>query len=265
VLNTDPTGRWTCAIKEYDTYNKYCEDLKTRLDADVSFKAKRMNNALAAFIDMFRWEDLPGGSAVPKDLPRTYGTPATMRLQFVGWYLSRRPEDQLSTDLARQEFSDTGFRPEFRDSHYLDGKSNQVNHFMLAVVLGFDYGIPEWMAIACLIGHEISGLDDIEAQCGYPTIRQVFSFQNAITADSAGDVITRDCLLKEIMPTPVEIPYQVVPLPATNPSHGGRSLQDLRLSLKGYRFGLAINDEEITDLASARSWLGINLGPTHRR
>jgi hypothetical protein len=166
-----------------------------------------LKRPLATLIRLFADPALPGGSTKEaQSHSRQFLSPVAERLQFVLWYT--RGERLFSHD--RVEFTDVDFAREFQDAHYYvnpDGtrySSNQVNHFLSAVDLGFS---SDWLTRdaykACLIGHEKyrQGSKDEWYQCTIGvTTRELDLFNQAIKADYAGNYADRDCLIEQILP-----------------------------------------------------------------
>lgn len=103
----------------------------------------------------------------------------------------------------------------------------------------------------CLIGHELYPRLDQPLQCWKINPAQKAKFEQAIDADVVGDIDLRDYYLKELMPHPEEVPYTPInQIPPTD--WEGESMQDLRLSLKRWRFGKAIKNLDIQTPDQAR-------------
>lgn len=82
-------------------------------------------------------------------------------------------------------------------------------------------------------------------------------YEQALEFDRLGNTTSRDCYLQALIRLP-EIPYQSSPLkslPQDYTRRDGNSMQDLRLSLKGDRFGQEIKSGRITTLQEAQQWL----------
>lgn len=82
-------------------------------------------------------------------------------------------------------------------------------------------------------------------------------YEQALVYDQLGDTKNRDCYLQALIKLP-EVKYQASPVQSLPPEYRGRdgnSIQDLRLSLKGDRFGQAIKSGIITTLEDAQQWL----------
>jgi hypothetical protein len=191
------------------------------------------------------------------------------------------------------EFNDSDL---YRAHGYIEeSKRGQMNHFLTAVRFGYDtsfvsrafrlgLGIPqdepvEVVVIKLIVGHEIvaddqhpgfgSTVGTAGAQYQAATIYDVNSFNLALRQDAIGDTYAahgrfgeaqtyfkvRDQYLAPILGDGYQDPA------APTNYRKGNSIQDLRLSVKGYRFGQDIRYNRITDRTHAASWLRRNLYP----
>lgn len=146
-------------------------------------------------------------------------------------------------------------------------KTNQIGHFLSAVRFGYTrspgfIGANKWLigsqayghsgdevAKRQIIGHELcpSSLPTGYANAGL----YVSYFDDALERDKNGRYDDRDDALNMIMR---QIPVGTY----------GASLEDFRLSVKGYRFGEMIRLGGIYSLGQASYWLRNNLGPRAR-
>jgi hypothetical protein len=168
-------------------------------------------------------------------------------------------------------------------------ESGQVGHFLTAVALGFNpegayyqafllqsfsigrEGAPsplllpppwgaEMYALSLIVGHEMVG--DTEELMGLPRVppqyyagatsaEAVGLFLKAIEADRLGRTRERDTYLQPILGDPLR--REVIP----GPERIGNSMPDLRLSIKGWRFGKGTRNEEegIRTRQDAANWL----------
>ncbi len=171
--------------------------------------------------------------------------------------------------------SDCGFAVEFRDSGFygLWGKdpqdSNQVGHFLTAVNMTYYWELvhksnahPDSMAahsrwaLYPIIGHEQMSDDppyNVAIQPSKPTTWDFILWDQAVEFDSKGQYQWRDDALWAILNFPANIPMGGV-----DRRRVGNSLQDLRLSLKGYRFAHWVWDNPTTHPAQAGRWLSLN-------
>lgn len=111
------------------------------------------------------------------------------------------------------------------------------------------------LGVRAIIGHEKSGDGNEIAQIQDATDIDIELFYQAVAADERGDYKSRDQILWKIMAFPPEVRIGSVT------TRGGNSLQDFRLSVKGFRFALWM--EQYGDLPPiiAARWLRHNLGP----
>jgi hypothetical protein len=156
--------------------------------------------------------------------------------------------------------SDCGFAEEFQDSGLYPSwglepsESNQVAHFLSAVSLTYKYIINAEihkqlpliirnqdiilmgdLALAAIIGHEKTS-DDPTINGLLNQLNSVYSgdidlWYQAVTYDETGQYLERDHALWSILEF-----KQTTPFEGVEGDRLGNSLQDLRLSLKGYRF-----------------------------
>ncbi len=192
----------------------------------------------------------------------------------------------------KEEFRDSPFYPTWRETYPeirdIIGETNQVGHFLTAVDLAYnprvvylsiapslDIGAPATvkridLGELAVIGHE--KISDVDWYVnGYPrlwtyvvqtlstTDTDIELWRGAIKDDERGDADARDRKLNEIftwggsrsVPTRSEGYF--------DPRRVGNSMQDLRLSLKGFRFAYWVkaNDSDPPDIAA--EWLRVNL------
>jgi hypothetical protein len=171
------------------------------------------------------------------------------------------------------EFGDTGFREEFRDSHlyaeqwgmsYLD--SNQVGHFLTAVRLGYNPVENEDLSIGLIIGHEkvsdagwsgggwsgqAGDAAALTEQIGAGMIGILSSegvvFEVACTSDKHESYEQRDTGLGLILGS------------GDLAKRRGNSMEDLRLSVKGWIMGQMIASGELKTNRDVADWLTTNL------
>ena len=264
VQRVDPTGKWACDWGYW--YAKICAHAAERLLVAPRWKPRKAD--LDTLLFLFETEALPGGS-----IPRNNGyqaaglTAAQERLEFVLWLTD---DGQANFQI---QFTDQGLRQAFRDSGLFadDYSNNQIAHFLTAVRLGYGkgnlYPDSEENAIACIIGHEKIGdpaagssrgtsIASNAVQCLLGGNRDDHAlFRQAVAADRNGNAQERDCLITSLLPG---LPEQHARWGADHP-RVGNSIQDLRLSIKGWIFGQDIRDRTITTLKAASSWLRTNL------
>ena len=140
--------------------------------------------------------------------------------------------------------------------------SNQVGHFLTAVDVTYN-----WWNIGLLIGHEkvadgskegdqywVSQYNNISY--AFVTTEEFNMFYGAVQYDEQGIYNKRDELLWAIL----NFDEDVNPVEVSS-NRDGNSLQDFRLSLKGYRFAKWVRENKNTPPAFASSWLRLNLMP----
>lgn len=173
---------------------------------------------------------------------------------------------------------DRGFRPEFKDPW--PSSANQCGHFTTAVHMGFDplragryvydsvkslalpstvlspfppltFPLAERLCARLIVGHEQSTDAGVDYLVHYrqflaATDSEIRTFLDAVTAlpnDPKIDINKASSLISTIRIGTGE----------------GNSIQDLRLSLYGYKFGSRIRLGNLTTRADAGKWLRVNL------
>jgi hypothetical protein len=272
----DHTGKYACdpvydyselspGVNVNEDYNTFCIQQRERLDIQFGVSAHKINSGFTGLLQLFSDAELPGGpSSNSQGLRRQYLSAAAERLQFILWYTAGVPSLIPNFSHDRVVFNDQGFANEFQDHQLLinnDGTeraySNQVNHFLTAVDTSYQIGWTGGLAMSCLIGHE--QLDNTFkgiSECLAVSWQSLQKFQKAIDADLLGDRNLRECYLRAIVP---ELADNTTASKPGDPREGD-SIQDLRLSLKGWVFGQAIRDGSISTLEEAQVWLRRNIG-----
>jgi hypothetical protein len=152
--------------------------------------------------------------------------------------------------------SDSSLKDEFRDQIFYDTMwnpgepSNQVGHFLTAVDAA-GYGI---VGSRLTIGHE-QKKDGTNQWSVYwsPTEADLDAWRDAITADEIGDREKRDALLWQLLQ------FKSATFGCAEERRKGNSLQDLRLSLKGFRFRAWVDKYPSTSPDQAGNWIHTNL------
>jgi hypothetical protein len=172
---------------------------------------------------------------------------------------------QFGIDLS----GETGFAADFQDQGFYNGPWNssghvttQVQHFLSAVALSAPFNAVNIRyfdlehGIKTIIGHEklSDRTSSEEDQINATTDTDLDRWYRAANADANGDIATRDAQLWAILKFGSDIDFGAV-----DPRREGNSLQDMRLSLKGYRFFLWVKENGSTQPSSAASWLRLNL------
>lgn len=184
--------------------------------------------------------------------------------------------DRLGGQLLHANFGglgasrgDVGFAPEFQDGHLYGDlwgvqrlpESRQLGHFLTAVNMGMQN---QASSIANIVSHEQSS--DRFFQRGGPlggpffqmargaTQAGITNFNVAMTLDAQGDYYGRD---RELGAIYLE-PGRVIGDPTVR---RGNSMEDLRLSVRGYRLGqmLATGDPSMSTNWGLANWLITNI------
>lgn len=270
----DPSGWYRCVDGAQD-YKVFCQDQYEKMDQYLDLKSEEswirvdsLRALLFMFSDYLQSSDVPGGSGVTakryrqKDL-----TPAAERLEFILWYTETSPGSpgHFREDLT---WNDSGFAKELQDGQLWRESRRQVGHFLTATHLGYQGYLPSpVLDIACIVGHEMSsdtllgGMNEAY-QCASGLVndgtQHVQRFLDAVLADVEGDAKLRDCLLYDIVGLPDEFDSTNF---ITEKLRYGNSMQDMRLSVKGWIFGQKIKGGSISSLEQGRQWLITNLRP----
>ena len=155
--------------------------------------------------------------------------------------------------------SDCGFSSEFQDSHLypewglLPSASNQVGHFLSAVGITYYH----W-DIAAIVGHEQLTDKSPWNYVSYIAVNgeDMDHWYAAAKYDEQGLEEKRDDELWPILHFDDSIKRGNVMR-----NRQGNSLQDLRLSLRGYRFALWVENNRSMPPITAGAWLRENLMP----
>jgi hypothetical protein len=168
--------------------------------------------------------------------------------------------------------NDCWFKEDLRDNQFYQSKwtkrqkySNQVGHFLTAVALGYsflDTSSDKHLAENLAIGHELrsdyAGDPDggLPAQLkpGLVTDQMRKDFWDAVDADERGAKLKRDELLWGILGFSGSVNPNYV-----DPNREGNSLQDLRLTVKGIRFGKWVKDNPGLQPIDGARWLRRNI------
>jgi hypothetical protein len=152
---------------------------------------------------------------------------------------------------------DTGFAPEFRDEHlYADlwGKespaSKQTGHFLTAVSMGAVGGS---LFERLVIGHEIradSPPQQFAMQIGTPRGADFLLFREALRQDEGGNSVARDRALYGILDPSIH---------GLLSSRQGNSMEDLRLSVRGWRLGGMVASGAIQTNKQLAAWIALNV------
>jgi len=153
---------------------------------------------------------------------------------------------------------DAGFAPEFQDDHWYAERwntatpeSKQVGHFLTAVSMGFD---GSWVLLCAVVGHEQSSDSWTKGgpfvQMLHPSDADLSHFLAAIAFDKMGYTEMRDRLLESIL---------------SPEKHGalrtrrGNSMEDLRLSVRGWRLGDMVAQGQLGSNKELANWIAMNV------
>jgi hypothetical protein len=199
-----------------------------------------------ALLELFARDDLPGADP----------------LERAKWVLKLTASDWPGMHMGAFLADDSGFKLALADERfYLDPKywaefvkpearaTKQMGHFLTAVGLRLAK-LPQYVKLNLIIGHEKFG--DLQffgfvRQFVRATARDRRRFLAAVRADSAGDAQRCEAQLVAIFHTRREALH--------DPKRIGNSLVDLRLSVKGWRFGDDLETRRIATRAEAMAWL----------
>lgn len=207
---------------------------------------RQAKSNVAGLIHLFEAEDLPGKT--PK-----------ARMNWILWLTA---SDLPGMQMGLFPPEDSGFREELADGKFYENpqywadyvprrerSTKQMGHFLTAVGLRMNRW-PDWITLNLIVGHEKLG-----DRLFFGFVRQFAAsshadrqrFLKAVELDRAADARGRDEELRAIFGTSLEA------LP--DPHRIGNSIVDLRLSVKGWRFGDEIKNGQIRTCREAADWL----------
>ncbi len=150
---------------------------------------------------------------------------------------------------------DAGFAPEFQDDHLYAEQwgfetpySKQTGHFLTAVDMG---RTGRWTYP--IVGHELFAdtLPSVAFQIfPGPTQYDVLAFKIAVMADGWGAIEAREANLAFILNPEVHGAVQ---------TRQGNSMEDLRLSVRGWRLGNMVTTGQIGSNKDLANWIALNV------
>ena len=293
VSYRDPHGQFACttafANLQAGMSGKYAALCNSSYRIAERWVDSGGTNGLGILISLFSANGFPGGTsaeALANRIPAL--TPAAERLEFILDFL----HDPKGTPFRKALF-DHDFGAAFQDP-WVGESDRQGNHFLTAVGLAYapaayvrtplvqatlsglepnpDLLSDEELALRLIVGHEKSPdiakslslrvdlqRDSARSQYQSATYEDVVFFLMAARADAYGQLRARDCFLRNIIPGLPDDRTSLLALRARGIDRLGNSLQDLRLSVRGWRFGKMIRNRELSTLEQAWQWLNRNL------
>jgi RHS repeat-associated protein len=245
-------------------------------------------------IRLFEMDHFPGSNARER-LQWILGKTATFPGSYIQLSLFPPGDSGFCEELADERFyTDRRVWGEYINQK--KHKNVQMGHFLIAVALGFNpegaywqaYFLdayfnrgappgrgdtmpfdppeealpfpedPETYALSLIVGHEMVG--DREGVGQFISVPEQYyaateeartRFRKAVEADRNGHPRERDEYLQLILGVPLEAPG--------DPQRVGNSMPDLRLSVKGWRFGQETRNGEIDTRQQAADWLRIEI------
>ncbi len=167
---------------------------------------------------------------------------------------------------------DAGFQVQLRDNSYYEevwgagegAHTTQIGHFLTAVSFAFDADasrirrlqniIPDEAWVSAAIGHERLSDDAPLAQARQPRYVGAGNTQKfliAVKLDEGGFDPARDALLVDILDT--------ANLGPINSNRVGNSLEDLRLTARGWSLGKAVSSGQLNSNTGIAYWLMENI------
>lgn len=202
--------------------------------------------ALNWLIDLYQNDLLPGKTALERTRYILYATENASYVHF-----SRIPE------------GDSGFSCEYQDSLVWRGSSNQVGHFLTAVDISIQARQSWWkkgLLLDAVIGHEMIG------DWAGPGLQIVFGFTaNFVTFGSVHRwfLSGKDENFEKIITLSRKINNLIFDETAQQHNfYSGNSIQDLRLSHQGWKFGELLSQNNIENPEDAAEWLKKSLEGT---
>ena len=153
---------------------------------------------------------------------------------------------------------DASFATEFRDDHWyaeLWGaqhlpETRQVGHFLTAVSMGYTR-YPR--LVGGLLKRAIVGHEQLSDNTGFIQqtwhAKSVEKFDDAVAADAGGGINGREAALRVIFDLGTGTPEQRV----------GNSMEDLRLSVRGWQLGRMVRSGEIQTNRELANWTALNI------
>jgi RHS repeat-associated protein len=239
-----------------------------------------------ALIQLFEANDLPGGSSADRLQWILEITTSLVRGSYLQFALFPPGDAGFCDELADERF----YTGEGEWSGWTGEETRQMGHFLTAVALGFnpegayyqafvfDYlfdklprtgdhtqiqplvpffpSDPETYALSLIVGHEMIGdqpgigqFGTIPEQYYAATDEAIALFRKAVGADKDRRYEERDSYLQMILGDPLG--REAIP----SESRIGNSMPDLRLSVKGWRFGQEIRNGDVGTRQQAADWL----------
>ena len=190
------------------------------------------------------------------------GLPGRTVAQRLRWILRVTASGLPGMQMALFPPDDSGFKEELADGRFYFSRlywaklvkperrnTSQMGHFLIAVGLRVTPW-PRTVALRLIVGHEKLGdglFFGFVRQYLRATAEDRRLFMEAVDHDQAGRSRQRDLALRKIFGEPGEA--------RRDPRRIGNSVPDLRLSVKGWRFGQAIAERRLQTRAEAAAWL----------
>ena len=160
---------------------------------------------------------------------------------------------------------DTGFASEFKDDYLYSSQwgtkqpaSRQTGHFLTAVAMGMtsDKSLRRFY-LRSIVGHElrsdgkgVSQLFSTFNQILAPSQNDVDAFEKAVATDIGGNYRARDSQLFSIFDPDKH---------GDQASRVGNSMEDLRLSVRGWRLGTAVSQGVLQTNKDVATWIALNV------
>jgi hypothetical protein len=248
VKYTDPSGHAECIDEECDLLQNPTNDDIIVRDVDDS--------PLYLLILEISQGSSSAAEALERILKETSGTNFS--------FLSEKDNADLGK-LLHTNFlgmgrlaGDKGFAANFGDDYLYGqkgwggrtGVSQQLGHFLTAVNMGRD-GSEFFKRM--VVGHE--QVSDLALRAPVstllrPTGADIQAFDHALAADASGNISAREAALGSILD-----PGRIGPLE----NRQGNSLEDLRLSVRGWRLGTMVASGEIATNRQVANWIALNV------
>lgn len=187
------------------------------------------------------------------------GKTALMRTQ----YILQATENATYVHFSRIPEGDSGFACNYQDSLVWRESSNQVGHFLTAVDISLKAHQSWWkkgLLLDAVIGHEMIGDwagHGIQVAFGFTTNLLTFGSLHRWFLSGEEENFNKIITISRV------VNYGILGKIALQPNfYSGNSIEDLRLSYQGWKFGELLSKNSFVTPEEAAEWLKENLEGT---